>query len=302
MTDSLRNVIDEASSHIPAKAAAAPDLSEVKARIHDILIAAGKPGIKDHVLVDMKQRNETLEVRTEWGSRGFVHDEEIEIPLTVIDAEDPLAEAKLWGIRDRIADAAGRAKTHRRELAEAEDDLHDARMELYEASGLIDETIPTSLGGEPPDWKGLIDVLAEVRDKSKNNATSGSADERQAWEGIATIASGGIRHAMQVRDHGSNVGASANPVAIVGAGWDLLWASASPMSDIVEAHSLKIGDKLYTSNTLREVITEISDAASGRPSVGEAKTKDALHGVALLQSSMLAKVMRLCGEYLRSAR
>jgi hypothetical protein len=284
MTDSLRDVIDEASSHISAKAAPAPTLSYAKARIHDILIAAGKPGIKDHVVVDLKQRKDTLEVRTEWGSRGFVHDEEIEIPLSVIDAEDPLAEARLWGIRDRIADAAGRAKTHRRELAEAEDDLHAARMELYEASGLIDETLPGSVGGE------------------KNNATSGSADERQAWEGIATIAAGGIRHAMQVRDHGSDVGASANPVAVIGAGWELLWASASPMSDIVEAHSLKIGDKLYTSNTLREVITEISDAASGRPSVGEAKTKDALHGVALLQSSMLAKVMRLCGEYSRSGR
>jgi hypothetical protein len=301
MTDSLRNVIDEASSHIPAKAAA-PELSEAKARIHEILIAAGKPGIKDHVLVDLKHRQNAIEIRSEWGSRGFVHDEEIEIPLSVIDAEDPLAEARLWGIRERIAEASARVKTHRRELAEAEDDLHVARMELYDASGLIDETVPTSVGGEAPDWRGLIDVLAEIRDKSNNNATSGSADERQAWEGIASIASGGIRHAMEVRDHGLDVGGSEKPVGVVGAGWQLLWASASPMSDIVDAHALKIGDKLYTSSALRAAITEIRDAAADRPSVGEAKTKDALHGVALLQSSMLAKVMRLCGEYLRSGR
>lgn len=296
MTGSLRNLIDEASSHVKP---AAPDLSEARDRIHELLVAAGKPGISDHHLASIKFRSSTIEVRTEWGSRGIVHDEEIEIPLSVIDAEDPVFEAKLWGIRDRIAEASARAKTHRRELTEAESDLHAARMELYEESGQIDDFVP-DVGGDAPDWIGLIDILAHARNASRSNSTSGSADERQAWEGMANIASEAIRHAMQVRDHGTDVGGSEDPVAVVGKDWQLLWASAAPLSEIVEKHGLKTGEKLYTSQALRSVITEIRDAASGRPSVSEAKTKDALQGVALLQSSMLAKVMRLCGGYLRS--
>jgi hypothetical protein len=302
MTNSLRNVIDEASSHIPASVAAVPDLSEAKARIHELLIAAGKPGIQNRALLGLKHRPEYLEVHTQWAARGCVHDEEIEIPLSVIDAVDPLVEAKLWGIRDRIADATARAKTHRSELDDAANDLHAARMELYEASGRIDEILPDAAGGDAPDWEGLIYILAEIRDKSNVNSTSGSADERQAWEEIAKITAGGIRHAIQVRHHGSSVDGSKDPVAVIGKDWQLLWASAAPMSEIVDKHSLKIGVRLYTDTALRAVVTEISDAASGRPSVGDAKTKDALRGVALLQSSMLAKVMRLCGERLRAGR
>lgn len=296
MTGSLRNLIDEASSHVKP---AAPDLSEARDRIHELLVAAGKPGISDHKLASIKYRSSVVEVRTEWGSRGFVHDEEVEIPLSVIDAADPVAEARLWGIRERLAAASARAREHARELAEAEDELHAARIELYEETGVVDGPEPAK---DAPDWKGLVETLVRIRDAAQTNSEGGTVDDRKAWNDMADIASSSIRQAVSLSGPDPLEGATLRPVAVVGKDWQLLWASAAPLSTIVDEQALKVGDRLFTDRSLRQVMTAVRDAASGRPSVGDAKTKDALQGVALVQSSMLAKVMRLCGEYLRTMR
>lgn len=297
--NSLRNLVDEAATRLSARVPA-PDVSEAKARIHEILVAAGKPGIEDQVLASIKVRGECIEVETHWGCRGSVQSEELLVPLAVVDADDPLLEARLWGIRDRIAKAAALVREHRRELDEAERDLHAARLELYEECGEIDDA--SSFGEDAPDWIGLIDLLAQARNASRLNCTSGSADERQAWEGMAEIASSAIRHAMQIRDHGCERSTSEDAVAVIGREWQLLWASAAPLSEIVDKHGLGIGDRLYAGRDVKAAVEEIRDAASGRPSVSEAKTRDALRGVALVQSAMLAKVMRLCEDFRRSVR
>lgn len=297
--NSLRDLVDEASSRL-AKKAPEPDLSQAKARLHEILIAAGKPGIEDHVLAAIRSRGDFLEVETQWGCRGSVQSEEVEIPLAVIDADDPIAEARLWGIRDRIAKAATLVREHRRELEEAENDLLSARLELYEECGEIDDAPP--IGKDAPDWAGLIDILAEARNASRLNCTCGSADERQAWEGMAGIATNAIRHVMEIRDHDCDRSTSEESVAVIGKEWQILWASAAPLSDIVDKHGLRIGDRLYAARDVRAAVEEIRSAASGRPSVSEAKTRDDLRGIALAQSAMLAKVMRLCEDFRRIVR
>lgn len=51
----------------------------------------------------------------------------------------------------------------------------------------------------------------------------------------------------------------------------------------------------------RDLVQAIRDIAVGRPEIAKARSKDAWQGTALLQSSILAEIDRLCGEHLRSS-
>lgn len=51
----------------------------------------------------------------------------------------------------------------------------------------------------------------------------------------------------------------------------------------------------------RDLVQAIRDIAVGRPEIAKARGKDAWQGTALLQSSILAEIDRLCGEHLRSS-
>lgn len=48
-------------------------------------------------------------------------------------------------------------------------------------------------------WEELQDLLAELRDKSSNNARSGSPDERHAWSGMASELDRAMRLNVRVR-------------------------------------------------------------------------------------------------------
>ena len=50
----------------------------------------------------------------------------------------------------------------------------------------------------------------------------------------------------------------------------------------------------------RKLVESLRDIASDRPDVSGRRGKDAWQGTALLQSSMLAEIARLCGDQLRS--
>jgi hypothetical protein len=51
----------------------------------------------------------------------------------------------------------------------------------------------------------------------------------------------------------------------------------------------------------RDLVQAIRGIAVGRPEIARARGKDAWQGTALLQSSILAEIDRLCGEHLRSS-
>lgn len=50
----------------------------------------------------------------------------------------------------------------------------------------------------------------------------------------------------------------------------------------------------------RDLVQAIRDIAVGRPEISSRRGKDAWQGTALLQSSILSEIDRLCGEHLRS--
>lgn len=301
MNKTLSVVVEEAGREL-GKVVKSPDVREALERLHELTEAAGLGGIKGHKLVAVRELDGVLQIETEWSVRGGVHSEEFYLPMSVVEADDPVRAAKLWGMKKKVTEARSQVMQDRRALEESERELAEATVALIEEFGEIEGAIPDDSVFGTPDWKGLISHLADMRRKSRANSEEGSQDERQAWEGNAALADEAIRMAMRIRDHVDDDRAGTVAVALIGSEWRLLWNGTEPLTDMVEKHGLRIGDRLYVGTALKKIVEEIRDVASDRPSVSEARTKSDLHGVALVQSANLGRIMRVCNEFLRSMR
>jgi hypothetical protein len=85
-----------------------PDVSNVQAQLDSILRAAGLHGIAKDVLDALHFQDGDLHIDSSWGARGNICSGMKRVPESVIDADDPLAAAKLWGSDQRIKNAKGK--------------------------------------------------------------------------------------------------------------------------------------------------------------------------------------------------
>ena len=99
----LRQLIDNAISQLNIYKT--PDIDECKSRLNEILKVSQLGGINYDKIEKMTENNQVLTIDTSWSARGCSNTSSYELPVSIIDAQDPLIAAKAWGWEKRINEA-----------------------------------------------------------------------------------------------------------------------------------------------------------------------------------------------------
>ena len=120
---SLREILEKAE--IDLDNYKHPDVSEAQDRLNDLLVEAGLGNISQDRLEYLSIGNEKVYIVTRYSIRSCEQEDRFEFPVSVIDAEDPIAAIKAFAKTKRIAEA-------RRRFAEATEEWTNARDNLEE--------------------------------------------------------------------------------------------------------------------------------------------------------------------------
>lgn len=96
-TKTLRQLLDEASSAISIYKN--PDIDELRERLNPVLEAAGLGSTgRDHIAAidEYAGMGGYFEIRTEWSARQCAQTSEYRLPVSIVDAADPLQTAAAW--------------------------------------------------------------------------------------------------------------------------------------------------------------------------------------------------------------
>jgi hypothetical protein len=127
----LRELINEATEAIETYKH--PDVSEVQGKLHDILQAAELGGINRDHLTDLDIYGDHLHIRTEWSARGCAQSSDYRIPMSIIDAEDPIKAATIYGINKRLTEAKNELSYARNSVGRGEKRVAELNAKLEAA-------------------------------------------------------------------------------------------------------------------------------------------------------------------------
>ena len=127
----LRELINEATEAIDTYKH--PDVDEVQGKLHDILQAAELGGINRDHMTGLDIYGDHLHIRTEWSARGCAQSSDYRIPMSIIDAEDPIKAAKLYGINKKLTEAKNELAYARSSVERGEKRVAELNAKLEEA-------------------------------------------------------------------------------------------------------------------------------------------------------------------------
>ena len=129
--NNLRELINKASEDIDTYKY--PDVDEVQSKLHAILEAAKLGGINRDQLTRLDIYGDHLHIRTEWSARGCDQSSDYRIPMSIIDAEDPIKAATIYGINKRLKEATNNLAAARNDVARGEKRVAELNAELEAA-------------------------------------------------------------------------------------------------------------------------------------------------------------------------
>lgn len=103
METNLRKLLNEAQHQINTYKH--PDIDDFQAAMSEVLEAAGIGSLKHDCIEGISEYNGRIEIETSWSARGCAQTSTYSIPSAVIDSENPLREAKLYGVTKRLSEA-----------------------------------------------------------------------------------------------------------------------------------------------------------------------------------------------------
>ena len=80
-----------------------PNIDEAQKALSKILDAAGLGSIEHDQIENLSIINDdTLFIETSWSTRGCAQTGSYQLPLNIIDVENPVKAAKIWGLNRQI--------------------------------------------------------------------------------------------------------------------------------------------------------------------------------------------------------
>lgn len=124
----LREIVEEASSAIDTYKN--PSISEARNRLNDIVKAAALGNLDYESIDGISFRKDTIEINTTYSIRSCPMSGEYVFPASILDAADPVAAARRWGLQKKVDDAQEKVDEARRDLEGCEKTLSEALDEL----------------------------------------------------------------------------------------------------------------------------------------------------------------------------
>jgi flagellar biosynthesis chaperone FliJ len=107
-----------------------PNVDECQKRLSEILVAAGKASITRDTMERLEQFGDWLHITTSWSSRCCDQSEVYILPMSIIEAEDPIREATIWNLNEKISNAQSALDTARNNVIHHQQSLATYKAEL----------------------------------------------------------------------------------------------------------------------------------------------------------------------------
>lgn len=122
MAQDLVELIDQAWSNINTYKH--PNVSEVQKRLHDILMAGKLGSIGEYDRIEhLSYSAGILHINTVYSLRGCVMSDSYELPMWIIEADDPIEAVKPYSKERHVVEAQEKVNEAKRNLEGAEEDL-----------------------------------------------------------------------------------------------------------------------------------------------------------------------------------
>jgi hypothetical protein len=79
-----------------------PNITEVKQRLDELLLASGQGSIEHDTIEELTVDEDGVTIETSWFACGHRDTGTLFLPPSVIDAEDPIKAAKIFGLDEKI--------------------------------------------------------------------------------------------------------------------------------------------------------------------------------------------------------
>jgi hypothetical protein len=126
-TETLREIIEEAASALNRYQN--PHVSECQDRLNEIIVAAKLGGISHDHITSIDISRGMVSIYTKYSIRSCPQEDLYEFPEHIIDADDPVKAATIWGLETKLEEERQELKQARRNL-----NLHTKRVEAAERS------------------------------------------------------------------------------------------------------------------------------------------------------------------------
>lgn len=126
-----RQLFDDACSQISTYKH--PDIDEAQKMLHEILMAAGLGGIQHDCIERLDEYDGTIYIDTSWSARNCAQTSSYRFPSRIIDSEDPLRAAKIWGLNKKIDDATIERNRYMSLVASYEKQIAEHKAALEQA-------------------------------------------------------------------------------------------------------------------------------------------------------------------------
>lgn len=130
MATRLRELLEQAESDIDTYRY--PSIDDTQEALNQVLDAAGLRNTGSDRVTRLVVGREVVQFTTEYSVRCCAQSDDFELPIHIVDAEDPIRAAKVWGIEKGVREAEA-------EVSQVESVLAGARQRLEAARARLDE-------------------------------------------------------------------------------------------------------------------------------------------------------------------
>lgn len=128
----LREIIEEAASALYTYKH--PDVSECQDRLNEIIVAAKLGGISHDNLAHIDISRGMVNIRTTYSVRSCPQEDFYEFPEHIIDADDPVKAATIWGLETKLSEEKQKLGKARSDLSMYEKHVAEAENALAAAA------------------------------------------------------------------------------------------------------------------------------------------------------------------------
>lgn len=126
-----RELIEDASSQLSTYRS--PDIDEAEEFLDQLLKTTGLGSVKYEHIESIDIYGDEVHVETTWSARGCPSNSSYQFPVSLLDAENPLKAAKIWGLKKKIDEETSERNRYASYVSSADERIIKLRIELEAA-------------------------------------------------------------------------------------------------------------------------------------------------------------------------
>lgn len=131
----VRQLIEQAAMDVDTFKC--PSIDEAQKVLHEIIRAMDKGGVQGDTITSIVITEDEVYINSEWYARGCHSTSNYSFPASILDAEDPVKAATIYGLEEHLKEAKTKLARAKAEVVHAEKQVELYKTKLDDAQGAV---------------------------------------------------------------------------------------------------------------------------------------------------------------------